>query len=286
VFESGTIVVPLDGSDLAETALPLAVGLARLFAAPIRFIHILDEDIPLETPSQLTDASATFGEYVDGLMKKQDAGDLPREVHVKKGPAARSILDAASDARMIVLASRGRGGLRGVLGSIADRVVRGATVPVLVVPTEGHAPLAGGTIVVGLDGSTVAEKGLQAARDMGKKLGGRVVLVRAYSLPPMATTEFVAPPVDLITPLQEGAEAYLLEAAKPDEHSYALFGTAVDAIDRVSRQENAVLVVMTSHGKGFARRITLGSQTDRAMHTLHRPLLVVPIDDGHVMAKA
>lgn len=282
MFESGPIVLPLDGSAHAEAAIPVAVALARLYEAPIRFVHVLDEPM-VESPPR-SDPYREFAAYVDGLLMATDATPIAREVQLHQGSTARTILDAAADARLIVIASRGRGGFRGVLGSVADRVVRGSSVPVLIVPAEGNAPLPGGTVVVGLDGSKTAEVGLEAARAIGAKLGARLVLVRAYSLPAGAGSPFMPYTVDLLTPMQEGAQAYLDEMANPGEQTYCLLSTAVDAIDRVARQENAVLVVMASHGKGFARRITLGSQTDRAMHSLHRPLLVVPVEEDGVRA--
>ena len=285
MFESGPIVLPLDGSRRAEAALPVALALARLYEAPIRFVHVLDEDLLLESPRPWGDACAAFAAYVDGLLKTVDATGTVREVEVHPGPTARTILDAALGARLIVIASRGRGGFRGVLGSVADRVVRGSSVPVLIVPAEGNAPLANGTIVVGLDGSTIAEAGLEAAREIGAKLGARLALVRAYSLP-AGGSEFTTYSVDLVTLIEEAAQAYLNQTAKAGELTYCLLSPAVDAIDRVARQENAVLVVMASHGKGFARRITLGSQTDRAMHSLRRPLLVIPVTDDGVKVKA
>ncbi len=285
MFESGPIVLPLDGSTRAEAALPVALALARLYEAPIRFVHVLDEDLLLESPRPWGDACAAFAAYVDGLLKTVDAGGTVREVEVHPGPTARTILDAALGARLIVIASRGRGGFRGVLGSVADRVVRGSSVPVLIIPAEGNAPLANGTIVVGLDGSTIAEAGLEAAREIGAKLGARLALVRAYSLP-AGGSEFTTYSVDLVTLIEEAAQAYLNQTAKAGELTYCLLSPAVDAIDRVARQENAVLVVMASHGKGFARRITLGSQTDRAMHSLRRPLLVIPVADDGVKVEA
>ena len=285
MFESGPIVLPLDGSTRAEAALPVALALARLYEAPIRFVHVLDEDLLLESPRPWGDACAAFAAYVDGLLKTVDATGTVREVEVHPGPIARTILDAAIGARLIVIASRGRGGFRGVLGSVADRVVRGSSVPGLIVPAEGNAPLANGTIVVGLDGSTIAEAGLEAAREIGAKLGARLALVRAYSLP-AGGSEFTTYSVDLVTLIEEAAQAYLNQTAKAGELTYCLLSPAVDAIDRVARQENAVLVVMASHGKGFARRITLGSQTDRAMHSLRRPLLVIPVADDGVKLEA
>ena len=56
-----------------------------------------------------------------------------------------------------------------------------------------------------------------------------------------------------------------------------MLASPVEAIAEVAEKVAAGLVVMTSHGRGLAARIALGSNTDRAMHALHRPLLVVPV---------
>ncbi len=271
---SAPILVPLDGSKHAEVALPTALVLARAFGVPLRILHVIDPEA-IEQPVELDHARELFRDFVTGLLREQGK-DIAVNTTVVGGPPARTILDFAAAARMVVLASHGRGGFRAsVIGSVADKVVRGATVPTLVVPLEGPA-VGSGPIVVGLDGSEVAEEGLTLARELADALKLKMAIVRAYSVPPPAGIEFVAYPIDLTTSLKEAAEDYVAAMASPDEESYTMLASPVDALAEVAKKVGAGLVVLTSHGKGFAQRIALGSTTDRAMHALHRPLLVVP----------
>ena len=83
MFVSGPIVVPMDGSELAASALPVAVAFAHLYDASIRFVHVLDDDLPLQSSSQLSDAEVAFDAYVDRLLKTRDSAVLAREIHVQ-----------------------------------------------------------------------------------------------------------------------------------------------------------------------------------------------------------
>lgn len=267
------ILVPLDGSKNSEVALAAAVLLAKAYSAPLRLIHVIDPEA-IEQPVELDRAREIFRDYVATLMKDPA---VAFDTKVVGGSPAREVLDFARAARMVVLSSHGRGGVKAaMLGSVADKIVRGANVPTLVVPLEGPA-IGSGPVVVGVDGSDAAEQGLAAARDLAAHLNVKLALVRAYSVPPPAGIEFVAYPVDLTTSLKEAAEDYVTKIAGPGEQAFTALASPVDAIVDVATSLNAGLVVMTSHGKGFAHRVALGSNTDRAMHSLHRPLLVVPV---------
>ncbi len=271
------IVVPLDGSKIAETALPIAVRMAELYKAPLCFVHVIDDD-DAAGAGEIDRARGIFVSYVAGMVKSHGIGEIPFSTTVVEGAAARAVLDIASSARLVVLASHGRGGLQAAfVGSVADKIVRAAVVPTLVVPMGGPETLDKAPILVALDGSKAAEEGLEAAREIAAATGATVALVRAFSVPPPAGIEFVAYPVDLMTTLQEGAEEYLAQTAHEGERSFCVLSSPVEAVDQVATQLDAGLVVMTSHGKGFAQRLALGSSTDRALHALKRPLLIVPV---------
>ncbi len=77
--------------------------------------------------------------------------------------------------------------------------------------------------------------------------------------------------------MREAAEEYLARIGKPGEKVYCELSSAVEAIDDVAKAVDAGLVVVTSHGKGFAARIALGSVTERVLHTVKRPVLIVPV---------
>ncbi len=137
------ILVPLDGSDLAEVALPEAVELARALNAEIVLLHavpLIDDVIQSGTMRIAADEiwSSRCDEalkYLNDVRARRLAG-IPTDVVVKPGEAAEVILDAARTHGVdhIVMATHGRTGLtRWVLGSIAEKVLRAAETTVVLV---------------------------------------------------------------------------------------------------------------------------------------------------------
>jgi nucleotide-binding universal stress UspA family protein len=277
--DGGQVVVPLDGSRIAENAVPWAARIGRLYGIRVEFVHVLDPDAP-EAPGDLDAISEGFRTYARDLAEQHGVGD--HGAAFLKGPAAPAILEFAADARFIVLATHGRGGFRAAfIGSVADKVVRGAEVPVLLVPGVG-GPVSPDNrpMVIALDGSPQAEAGLQTGRDLAAKMGAQVVLIRAWSLPPAGGAPFYYYdyfPPQLIDTLEGAANEYLAGVARKGERTMVVQGPAAPVIRDTATELDASLVVVTSSGKGLAARITLGSTTDRLAHSLHRPLLIVPV---------
>jgi nucleotide-binding universal stress UspA family protein len=268
------ILVPLDGSKLAENALVDAAWLSRMTGAPVRFIHVLDSDTAKDGREK---AAETFRKYSGGLAEGQKLG--PAACDVTAGSPAEEILKESEEASAIVIATHGRGGVRAmIVGSVADKVIRGATVPVLVEPGVERpvSPGDGKSIVVGLDGSLEAERGLAMARSLAASANLPIVLVRAFSLPPPAGIEFSYYPADLGATLEAAAKEYLEATAKPGEKYVLVQGDAATAVLEAADQHDAGLIVLTSTGKGLAKRVALGSTTDRVVHSTKRSVLVVP----------
>ncbi|MGK2964468.1 MAG: universal stress protein [Tepidiformaceae bacterium] len=280
MVDSGTvIVVPLDGSKNAENAIPAAASLQALYGCEIRLVHVA-ENRP-KTPQDLERARATFVEYAEEAATRLGAGTRTAELLVDSSPA-RAILDNASDARFIVIATHGRSGFKAtILGSVADKVVRGSRVPVLVVPGVGTpaAAFATRSIMVALDGSDAAEAGLEVARDIARRAEAGIVLARAYRVSVPVGIEFSYYPIDMIEGYEAETQAYLQSMARDGERQLVLQGLPAEAIVDAAGQIGADMVVMATEGKGLAGRLALGSTTDRVMHSLHRPLLVVPAGD-------
>lgn len=141
-----TILVPLDGSTLAETALPYAAALARHFEARVILMRALscaaaEPPMEIEGGQHLNTAiyPEQFKEAWDYLRQARQIPalhDIPVKITVLDGDPAQTIIAAADryEADVIVMATHGRGGVaRWVMGSVADDVLRGATVPVLLV---------------------------------------------------------------------------------------------------------------------------------------------------------
>ena len=145
-MQISTILVPLDGSTLAETALPPAVGLAREHGARMVLLRAVEaHTVPMGDPVQAQVEAVREAEgYVDGVRERvRHTGVASVETSVWYGPPAESIVEAAHyrGADLIVMSSHGRTGLgRLVLGSIAERVLRATRVPILLI-RPGDAPI-------------------------------------------------------------------------------------------------------------------------------------------------
>ncbi|WP_233870411.1 universal stress protein [Paraburkholderia adhaesiva] len=146
------ILVPLDGSETASSALETALQLAVDMKAEVRPIYVVDVpvlafDSPGFDPTIIRDAFAEEGRRVtaqaEARMKERGVAGTTRIEEVA-GPGedvAERILLAAADCKadVIVMGTHGRRGLRRlVLGSVAERVVRSATLPVLLVPSRAQ----------------------------------------------------------------------------------------------------------------------------------------------------
>jgi nucleotide-binding universal stress UspA family protein len=139
------ILLPLDGSKLAERALPHAIAQAQAFGAELVLLRVA-ETIPHAPGVSMADLErvrkqtvAWAREYMAGIKEKIEEQGVCVESAIVEGRPNVEIAEFAEayNIDLIVLSSRGRSGVsRWLLGSVADRVVRGATVPVLLVRAE------------------------------------------------------------------------------------------------------------------------------------------------------
>ena len=274
-----SIVVPLDGSAAAERALPAAAALARATNATVRLLHVVDEAEGPRLSPEASRAEELFREYAGERCATLglDPGATP--VEVRFGSAASEILAAAEGASCIVLASHGRGGFHATfIGSVADKVVRGAELPVLVVPAveQPVTSFQGKPIIVPLDGSEASAAALPFARELASLFDSKVTLLQTYTLVAASAAFGMAyyATVDPAT-LEEAAMAYLREVAREGEEIVAMLGPASTAIVTVAEERDAGMVVMATGGKGLAKRLILGSTTDRVLHSIRRPLFII-----------
>jgi nucleotide-binding universal stress UspA family protein len=139
------ILIPVDGSPTAAMAVEKAIGLARAFGSEVTAMYVIDPypfagigtDVAYGQAQYLSAATAESATAIDNVKKAFDASGLTVNTRVMEGHAIfQSILDAATEtgADLIVMGSHGRSGLEKlVLGSVTQRVVSHAHIPVLVV---------------------------------------------------------------------------------------------------------------------------------------------------------
>lgn len=142
------ILVPLDGSELAEMALPDAFAIARLSQAQVTALQVIvpiaydldpDVDDPDFIEQQGRKYCALARQYLKGVCERVGCENISVHTEAKTGSPAETIIDYAHQQSidLIVMATHGRSGLkRWVYGSVADKVLRGANVPILLVPAH------------------------------------------------------------------------------------------------------------------------------------------------------
>ena len=139
------ILVPLDGSKLAETALDDALTVADLSQAEITLLQVvqptehvigLNTDHPVYLDQQWASQKAIAQDYLADVQQQLKGTKISINSSIEMGPAAETIIDYATDypVDLIVMATHGRSGIqRWVFGSVAEKVLRRANVPILLV---------------------------------------------------------------------------------------------------------------------------------------------------------
>lgn len=144
---NGSIVVPVDGSELSLRALDLAIDFSKVVGASVKIVHVVDISkaavVGYGDPQYVSSLLSAMRD--DGVVFLQSASKRAADkaasfgIELREGNPAREIVRyaAQSDARWIVMGSHGRSGLNHfVAGSVAEGVLRISAVPVLVVPTK------------------------------------------------------------------------------------------------------------------------------------------------------
>ena len=140
------IVVGIDGSQGARRALEWAVAEAKLRDAHLIVVHAWLEPAAVAVGSVITAGGVepelfeeTAERTVADVVGAVDTTGLPQgiETHVVAGAPARALIDAAKDADLVVVGSRGHGGFTGLLlGSVSQQVAHHATCPVVIIPSH------------------------------------------------------------------------------------------------------------------------------------------------------
>ena len=277
-----TVLVPLDGSAAAEAVLPYVELLVSRTGARVHLLTVIREE---KEASAEGEASA----YLEGKAGDLRSRSLSCATEVVAGDEAQTILAQAEAkaADLIAMSTHGRSGLmRWVLGSVATKVLHGASHPILLVrATEGERPPAAiDRILVPMDGSQLSLSVLPYVEEMASALGASLVLYNA--VPPLdvypAAAVSEARVGGVIDDLLAQAQSFLGQVAKEVEQrteiktqSVVTVGFPVDEISRVAREVNAGLIAMATHGRSGVGRWVMGSVADGTVRRSSLPCLLV-----------
>lgn len=293
------IIVPVDRSPFAEKAIPFGAAIARRHGGTLHLVMVHTLAVPDAVTAMPLPADGTF----DLAARREEeaylaklAGDVAMELAITpetrllEGPVAASIEEYAdaAGADLVVLSTHGRSGLeRAWLGSIADRLVRKLTIPLLLVRPNAAMPEPRvARVLVGLDGSLLAEDALRAARVIAGP-GGTCTAVRVAVPPQLPGSPYVPDAAranrDALHSTECAAREYLDDIAHRVRGDWGAFATRVvtayqpaRALTDLAVELDADLIAIATHGRGPVMRALIGSVTDRVIRTSTVPVLVVP----------
>jgi nucleotide-binding universal stress UspA family protein len=290
-----SILVPLDGSHFSEMALPVAVDLARKAHASVRLVMVHEPIlamVPALSEKEEPEERAHELEYLAGLATGVDLHGTAPTYEVIVGDARTALMETAEQtlADLIVMATHGRGAFsRFWLGSVADHVMRHATVPVLLIrPLTGVGRTTNGcgyrNILVALDLSKASEAILEPVKAFAQLNQAQLTLVNV-----------VEPAGSMLSyPMPAYGDPGRLESQRVDAQGY-LDGLAArlrtEGLSVATRVVLGVgiatqllellqkghfdLVALTTSGAGGLERAIVGSVADKVVRGAEKPVLVL-----------
>lgn len=295
-FEVRRILVPTDFAPGAEQALDYAVQLAAAHGAAIRLVHVLSAYAPeMYGLEDLGDSGEALAERLEQRIEQlleaaskigTGQGVVMETLQRRSMATAPAILEEAEafDADLIVTGSHGRHGLkRMLLGSVAEQVVRHASVPVLVV--RGRLPEAAPRFhrfLAPTDFSPYADRGVRVAKAMARRFDAALDLLHVVEpIPFPASFSIGARSIyDYLPELRGRILKALTDLAEGDTTSaeaHVRHGHAAHAIVEFAAGRGTDLIVMATHGLSGWSRFLIGSVTERVVRTAPCPVLVVHI---------
>ena len=294
------LLVPLDGSPMAEATLPAVASLAKIFGASVTLFHVIEHGAPQEIHGQRHLTNPEEAEkYLMDIASASFTDDIPVQQHVHSSEVsdvAKSIVGHVEEmgADLIVMCTHGRGGVRGFMfGRIAQQVAGLDKTPVLLVPpvqTTGTRIFSLSKILVTLDGNPEHEDSLLIASGLAQICKAELNLLMVVHKFNTLSGEEAAK-----AKMHPGATHVLLDLAAQEAREYlhrltaslqakGLAATAVvyrgdpaKIITSTAEQLQAGLIILATHGKTGMDAFWSGSATPNVTSRSIIPLLLVPV---------
>jgi len=294
------LLVPLDGSQLAESVIPVAVSLALKLSSHVTLLHIIEQDAPSEVHNDrhltsVEEAQAYLDQIQNASFKPLS---IPVDIHVHEDPEAnvsRSIIEHASDEfkpDLIILCSHGKSGIRNLLfGNIAQQVLAASGIPVLVIkPGDSPTRFDLQQILLPLDNESNHEQALPYAEALSRAYHAHLTLLCV--VPTLGTDSGPHAAAGALLP---GTASAYLEMAEEianehfDRHVKDLHSSGIEASSQVSRGDPAAtiteqaitlhsdLIIFGTHGHAGLGAFWKRSVAATVAAKTQIPLLLIPL---------
>lgn len=292
------VVVAVDGSEASKVAVRWAANTANKRGIPLRlassytmpqFLYAegmvppqeLFDDLQAETMEKIDEARSIAHEV---------APELKIGHTIAEGSPIDMLLDMSRDVTMIVMGSRGLGGLSGmVMGSVSAAVVSHASCPVVVVREDNpvNEDTKYGPIVVGVDGSDVSQQATEYAFAEADARGCELIAVHTWmDMQVQASLAGLSAAQQQWEEVEREQSELLSERLQPLVEQYPNIPVKkVITRDRpvralVEQAEGAQLLAVGSHGRGGFKGMLLGSTSRALLQSSPCPMMVVHPENG------
>ncbi len=279
------VLVPLDGSYLAEKAIPYAKAIALNTGSELILFTVI--------PTSSEKRDRPMKAYMDINAKALKSQKVKVTTAIAYGNAADEIIKFADKSKvdLIITSTHGRSGIkRWMLGGVALKLLYGTCVPVLLVKSRASkiSKVAFKKILVPLDGSPFSEASIPYVKELAKGTGGETILLRVSEPPilPADRSPAIKPSWGeyrdiLMAEIQRQALEYLqkvkteLEKSGAKVSAQAILGKTTEIILQVAQKDNVNLVAMTTHGRTGISRWVYGSVATRIVEESLQPILLI-----------
>ncbi|MFL7840350.1 MAG: universal stress protein [Candidatus Promineifilaceae bacterium] len=276
----GRILVPLDGTDVAEESLSVVRSLSKVFDAQVTLVCVNSESTrrPLTglKNSSRNSESADKQLYLSQKADQLRSAGTEADYEFRDGEVAKEICDIAQNEDIVVMSTNSRTGLQRLLiGSVTLEVIQNASTPLILLrPTDNWRSR--GTnfkrLLVALDGSEFSERILPYVTTLAKAFGSEILLL---SVPAGSTSDSYRTTIE--TYLQNLA----VELGSHDLKVRTLVAgnVAAQTIVVTAETEMADLIMLATHGRSGMDRLMLGSVAERVVKNMPCPIFLLPIRD-------
>ncbi|HEY3369457.1 MAG TPA: universal stress protein [Prolixibacteraceae bacterium] len=296
------ILIPLDGSKLAEAALSPAESLAKTLNAPITLIHIIEKDAPqvIHSDHHLSRVDEA-DEYLRHIAENTFPGDIKIETHVHTAQVkdvAASIIQHSTEEfnpDLIVMCAHGSSGIRDfVFGNIAQQVVAGGKTPLLLIQPQStnNQPFTLRRIFVPLDSESKHDESLHFAIGLAKAYDAEIYLLTV--VPTIGTLSGQDAAVSTMLPAtaiafldfkeettKEHLQTHLTEILDAGIRAKAEIarGDAAEMIATTAARVEADLILLATHRRAGMGAFWARSVAPDVVRKSHLPVLLVPVKE-------
>jgi nucleotide-binding universal stress UspA family protein len=289
------ILVPLDGSELGELALPYAAELAAAFGSQVDLLYVDDTKSPEQQHMNQVYIEKMVERTV-GLIKNFSPVETnPAQANpvILDGEPAAQIIEYAekNNVSLLIMVSHGRSGIMPwPMGSTAAKVLQRTDKPVLFIRAQQAVMPTGfdsvfRRIILPLDGSASGESALPHIKELTTRIASELTFFRVvapgYHVQTIGGLNYVSLPKAGIDRLSDEARQYLDRISAEVEGSRATIklevrvGDAASEIIKFAAEQDFNLIAMSSHGYSSIDKWTFGGVTHKVLHSSKTPLFLV-----------